>query len=243
MSALYGYPDYYLTTAHDTPVCELGSRFTAKEKTNYAGKCGQWDVVYVRATTSITRGTAVASYGVVSVADSGTSTVNAWVDAAGFPVTADLLVGGRIDVDVGATPIEADTRWIKSNTSGLIVPDVAFSDIPTNGDTATVSAPYLCMPGTIARNGSLLGVPLATATIGQYLFVLQRGFYPIAIVTTAVAIVGGCGMASNDSAAWIQYTVIANAQIHQVSGPKAYSMGTKTVTTSSGTTFPIFVTC
>lgn len=243
MSALYGYPNYYLETAHDDPVCELGSKFTVKETDTWGGKLGQWEVIYLRAQTTVDIGMGCSPYS-LAVANLTSGTTTSATLAAAFPATVGILVGGIMHVDdANAAPAapEGENSIITTQPStGLITFDPALTVALAVNDDISIHCPFLVAPSVIATAPACIGMPLARATVGQYFFALQRGIYPNGLVVTAGAgIVAGSGLMPGDAASWIQFLT---ATWQTGCRPKAWAIGAKK-STDIGINFPIFVDC
>lgn len=183
-----GYPDYVLMTAHAAALETVGQITDhVVEYANFSGNCGVWELQYVRAMGSVTQGQIVCNYQLaITDVDSGSTTTA--TEAAGFPATADLLVGGLMHVDVdaagaGGVP-EGEYSWITDSNTNTITFSPALTTAIAANDDISVNVPFGAVQGTVTGYQSVLGLALATATVGQYFFVLRKGFYPTATVVS-----------------------------------------------------------
>jgi hypothetical protein len=158
------------------------------EWANYGNtlQLGYWEVMPVQAMASVTAGKFVTDYYATMTATGGTTTTAIGQIAA--IATADLLKHGIIQKTLDATPTTAEegrrgriTANGDLSTSGTITFTPAWGEAVANTDVVTVITPYKVVhtPGNVFARG----VALATATVGQYFFVLTRGIYLNCVIT------------------------------------------------------------
>lgn len=236
----FGFPEPQLMTAHTVPVATIGSRYSVIEDTNFGSRLGWWEVIYYRATGTINEGEIVAEYQLTITDVDGGSTTTC-TEAAGFPATANLLIGGIFHVDddaggAGAAP-EGESCIITESAAGSITFTPALTAALAANDDVSIHHPYLGVQGAATSGNAVIGLCLATVAVGEYGFALRRGLYPNAEFVTADAIAIGAGVQCAANGQFIEYDVAT----HTLNSPIGHVMGARLVG-EAPTNFPVMMT-
>jgi hypothetical protein len=240
MSQILGFPEPQLMTAHATAIADIGQRFWIKELTNFGGRLGWWEVIYYRATGTVNEGELVAEYQ-LSIANIDGGTTTTATEAAGFPATANLLVGGVIHCDddaggAGAAP-EGESSIIIASTTNMVTFTPAMTAALAANDEISIHHPYLGVQAGAASGAAIIGLCLATLTVGQYGFALRKGMYPNAEFVTTDAVAIGSGVAAAANGQFIEWDVA----VHTLSGQVGHVLGAR-LAGEAPTNFPVMMT-
>jgi hypothetical protein len=236
-----GYPDPLLMTAHATAIAEIGQISNhVVEQRNFNGRCGFWEVQYIRAMGSITQGDMVTQY-FLGVDNLTSGTTGSATKVGAFPTTTNILNGGlmHVDADNGGVAPEGEVSWVIASRADVINFSPFLTTALGANDEISVNMPFHGQQGVEAGFQGVLGLALATVTVGQYLFVLRKGFYPSATVAPGAdaAWAAGVGLIAEGGGVLSPY----DAAMDPWQSPCAYAIQRKLITDQS-TTYPVMMT-